>query len=396
MILIGAVLFTQLPLSFVLFTYTVETTQRWFQFSISVLFSTSSVANPVLYGFLNRSIRDQLWRLLRRKSSIDHGPSASSMRKRKRQHHQLQLEEMAQTSKGFLSTANHCHLQNLCRSGTHLEIPVIKISRKDSISSEDTSIAVNAASSNSIDIVGRPDATRSIEGGPKGKLIQVQRRLSSSPYYRSVLLKKASFNAKSKSLLPRLALPDVNVRRNSSGSIISIRTNGIRSMDNESDADEKCPLDKHENDLGHSQSGGDIEMQTFRNYSTPDLPSTSTEIHVGVESNETDESIVQVLNTGENDENAVEECKKESLDECIVINETEPEESSAAACIQPMDELEPGPSQNNVVNSSYGRNGDESLSMDNIMGVLFDEELLPENFPRKPSQDSGKIMFLHV
>lgn len=407
MLLIGAVLFTQLPLSFVLFTSTVETTQRWFQFCISVLFSTSSVANPVLYGFLNRSIRDQLWRLLRRKSHIDHGPSASSIRKRKRGQQQ-RLEEMAQTSKGFLSSNSHHHLQELCgapaRAVVTVEIPAIKIARKASISSDDNSSAHSVASASSVNTIDR-NSTSCSSGSAKGKINQVQKRMAASPYYRTVLLKKANSITRKASLFPRLALPDVNVRRNSSGSIISIRTNGVLSA-----------MKEKVNEIGEEECDDDdskyaVEMQTFKNYSTPDLQSASP-IAVQEDSQNTCEN-----NTGnDGNEHSIEISSQNNdegqaqlspeTDKCInVIKQQEesqrevcsPSGNADASVIQSADPLDTQPvssrgtKEENIENRNNAKLVSR-MSVESLMGVVIDGEILPENFPRKPSQDSGKCI----
>ncbi|CAL8141834.1 unnamed protein product [Orchesella dallaii] len=418
MLLIGAVLFTQLPLSFVLFTSTVETTQRWFQFCITVLFSTSSVANPVLYGFLNRSIRDQLWRLLKRKGhGAEHGPSASSIRKRKRG--QQQLEEMAQTSKNILTSASQNHLQNLCRD-RKVEVPAIKISRKESISSDDNSVT----STNSVNIIGNTSTASSA----KAKINQVQKRIASSPYYRTVLLKKANNN---KSLLPRLTLPDVNVRRNSSGSIISIHTNGVMSKKAKVKEDNEWnepTTNKYDGNGATSQPQQiSVEMQTFHNYSTPDLPSSSpsavvstrvdSKLRVHVEedishsSNNSDNIEIRSQNNTqgqvplpqENDtQNLSLETGSEQRQEnsCHYKNFTTAHEATVSSAVSMSEQLDrgndnkPGPSHmsSGSDQESPAEKLEMCLSVESLMGVVIDEEVLPENFPRKPSQDSGADM----
>jgi hypothetical protein len=65
--LIGSVILTQVPMSFILFTH-LESNPVLFYFCHDLLFAISSLTNPILYGFLNRNIRDQLWRVFRPKT----------------------------------------------------------------------------------------------------------------------------------------------------------------------------------------------------------------------------------------------------------------------------------------------------------------------------------------
>lgn len=429
MLLIGAVLFTQLPLSLVLFTSTVETTQRWFQFCISVLFSTSSVANPVLYGFLNRSIRDQLWRLVKRKSHMEHGPSAASLRKRKRGQ-QHQLEEMAQTSKNFLSSANQHHLHNIYSpqgKTTSVEIPGIKISRKESVSSEENSFANSTGSINSINAISSTATSFVGATDIKTRANQVQKRVPSSPYYRSVLLKKAnSSGGKRNSLLPRVALPDVNVRRNSSGSIVTIRTNGNKSMKKGEikKIQEEWPFSCSNKCNGNDQTNQfltevHVEMQTFRNSSRAGLQSSQIDINSENVNVCQDSKIICVESDnpstiGMSTQNSS-ECQVYKVGDDGIISESTRQPVLTESCesenngvvpqsyIMPDKSVsvvnKPGPSREHSTYIPEPPDPDDSeklgtcLSVESLMGVLIDDESLPESFPRKPSQDSGKLIW---
>lgn len=332
-----------------------------------------------------------------------------------------------------------------------MEIPAIKISRKESISSDDNSSVHSVASTNSVNIIGTGNTLTinggtSAAGGVKGKITQVQKRVAtSSPYYRSVLLKKAYANS-SNSLLPRLALPDVNVRRNSSGSIISIspNINGVMSKKKgkvkEIDGKRSSSSNKYELvDDGNTTASkqhdpidlNEVEMQTFRNYSTPDL-TTNPELEQSnntllKENDFTDNAAdieISVRNATKGQAHVLgeEHEEKESrlgMDErrsSLCVNDklmnnssTSPPTSESPSASQL--NSQPGSSQTVITENKSNENNscsDSNLrtevgaclsssagaALENAVGGAIDgDNMLPDNFPRKPSQDSGTKIF---